>query len=364
MPAAAAVAAVLTALLDTLEANVPGTIRDIDTEFLHDLRVAVRRTRSALKLAGDVLPGGWPRRFRPEFKWLGDLTTPTRDLDVYLLGYGEMAAGLVAPTPPTWSRSARTCARSAPGSSGSWPAGCAPPDSRGCPGTGAAPSPAVTASRRPGAPTAARPGHQRMRRAHRRVLADGARHHRGVRPPKPCTTCASGARNCATCWRSSRSLYDPRAHWRAVRGPEGPAGLPRRVPGRRGAAGGAARVRRQMMADGSRARRDAAGHGRAGRGDWPAEQAGPRASSPGRSREFASPASERRILAPDRGGAADEDLRDVQHQGRGGKDRHRGQPRLPGRPTATGCCCGTWTRRRPPASCSGSGPGSRAAARR
>ena len=98
MPAAAALATVLTALLDTLEANVNGTVRDIDTEFLHDLRIAVRRTRSALKLAGDVLPGGLAGRFRPEFKWLGDLTTPTRDLDVYLLGYPSMAAGLVAAT--------------------------------------------------------------------------------------------------------------------------------------------------------------------------------------------------------------------------------------------------------------------------
>ena len=91
MPARAALQAVLLQLLDTLEANVAGTIRDIDTEFLHDLRVAVRRTRSALKLAGDVLPASLPTRFRPEFKWLGDLTTPTRDLDVYLLSYDEMA---------------------------------------------------------------------------------------------------------------------------------------------------------------------------------------------------------------------------------------------------------------------------------
>src|SRR5205814_6144881 len=98
-PAAVAVATVLASLLDTLEANVPGTIADIDTEFLHDLRIAVRRTRSALKLAGDVLPAGLAARFRPGFKWLGDLTTPTRDLDVYLLGFGGMAAGLVAATP-------------------------------------------------------------------------------------------------------------------------------------------------------------------------------------------------------------------------------------------------------------------------
>ena len=58
MPAGRAVATVLSALMDTMEANVSGTVRDIDTEFLHDLRIAVRRTRSTLKLAGDVLPAG------------------------------------------------------------------------------------------------------------------------------------------------------------------------------------------------------------------------------------------------------------------------------------------------------------------
>jgi CHAD domain-containing protein len=98
-PGRAALQAVLLQLLDTLEANVAGTIRDIDTEFLHDLRVAVRRTRSALKLAGDVLPASLTARFRPEFKWLGDLTTPTRDLDVYLLSYDEMTTALVSAAP-------------------------------------------------------------------------------------------------------------------------------------------------------------------------------------------------------------------------------------------------------------------------
>jgi CHAD domain-containing protein len=99
MPAAQAMALVLGTLLDTLEANVPGTIADIDTEFLHDLRVAVRRTRSALKLAGQALPRAARAAFRAEFKWLGDLTTPTRDLDVYLLGLPELTAGLVGAEP-------------------------------------------------------------------------------------------------------------------------------------------------------------------------------------------------------------------------------------------------------------------------
>jgi CHAD domain-containing protein len=96
-PAPVAVATVLLGLLDTLEQNVDGVLRDIDTEFLHDLRVAVRRTRSGIKLLGDVVPGAGP--YAPEFKWLGDLTTPTRDLDVYLLGFGALTAQLVAASP-------------------------------------------------------------------------------------------------------------------------------------------------------------------------------------------------------------------------------------------------------------------------
>jgi CHAD domain-containing protein len=99
MPAGAALAAILLRLLDIIEANVDGTVRDIDTEFLHDLRVAVRRTRAALKLAGDALPGDLAPRYAPEFRWLGQLTTPLRDLDVHLLGFAEAAANLVTASP-------------------------------------------------------------------------------------------------------------------------------------------------------------------------------------------------------------------------------------------------------------------------
>ena len=96
MPAAVAVATLLLRMLDIVELNVHGVLRDIDTEFLHDLRVSVRRTRSAIKLLGQVLPAGLARQYAAEFKWLGDLTTPTRDLDVYLLGFPGMADELVA----------------------------------------------------------------------------------------------------------------------------------------------------------------------------------------------------------------------------------------------------------------------------
>jgi CHAD domain-containing protein len=102
MPAAAAVAAILLRLLDTTEANYEGVLADIDTEFLHDLRVSVRRTRSALKLFGDALTGLAPEElayFAAEFKWVGDLTTPIRDLDVHLLDFEDTARGLAAAKP-------------------------------------------------------------------------------------------------------------------------------------------------------------------------------------------------------------------------------------------------------------------------
>ncbi len=95
-PAAVAVATMLLSFLDQIEANEPGAVRNADVEFLHDLRIAVRRSRSALKLAGTVLPAGTVERFAPELRWLGDVTTPARDLDVHLLGLPDMAGRLAA----------------------------------------------------------------------------------------------------------------------------------------------------------------------------------------------------------------------------------------------------------------------------
>ena len=92
-----AVADALLGHLSIMEATVDGITADLDTEFLHDFRVAVRRTRSVLKLLGDLLPDGTAARMALEFRWLGDATTPTRDLDVYLLGFDELAASVSRP---------------------------------------------------------------------------------------------------------------------------------------------------------------------------------------------------------------------------------------------------------------------------
>jgi CHAD domain-containing protein len=85
LPAGEAVRRILLNLLETLERNLEGARADYDSEFLHDFRVAVRRTRSLFSQVKGVLPADALNRFRPGFKWLGQITGSTRDLDVYLL---------------------------------------------------------------------------------------------------------------------------------------------------------------------------------------------------------------------------------------------------------------------------------------
>nr|WP_321467515.1 CHAD domain-containing protein [uncultured Desulfobulbus sp.] len=83
-PARHAMREIYLLLLETMRKNIPGVRADWDIEFLHDLRVAIRRTRSGLSLVKDVLPVTVVARFKQEFAALGSVTGPTRDLDVYL----------------------------------------------------------------------------------------------------------------------------------------------------------------------------------------------------------------------------------------------------------------------------------------
>jgi CHAD domain-containing protein len=96
LPARVGVARVLLSFLGELEAAVDGTVSDVDIEFLHDLRVAVRRSRSAVKLLGDVLPPALVAWVTPQLKLLGDLTSPSRDLDVLLQELPSLTAGLTS----------------------------------------------------------------------------------------------------------------------------------------------------------------------------------------------------------------------------------------------------------------------------
>lgn len=76
---------ILRFLLNIMRENENGIRKDIDTEFLHDFRVAIRRTRSALGQIKNVFPPEITRRFRKDFSRLGKMTNWLRDLDVYLL---------------------------------------------------------------------------------------------------------------------------------------------------------------------------------------------------------------------------------------------------------------------------------------
>ncbi|MGH9182061.1 MAG: CHAD domain-containing protein, partial [Acidimicrobiales bacterium] len=84
-PALDGVRRVLDHLAATMEANWQGTVDELDAEFLHDLRVAVRRSRSVLAESKWVLASAVRDRYREGFGWLGTATGPARDLDVSVI---------------------------------------------------------------------------------------------------------------------------------------------------------------------------------------------------------------------------------------------------------------------------------------
>ncbi|HEY2260155.1 MAG TPA: CHAD domain-containing protein [Solirubrobacteraceae bacterium] len=93
----AAAAIVLRELLGTIRANFDGALSGEDPEYLHQLRISVRRSRTVQRQLAQVfepldLPG-----FRSEFRWLQRVTGEARDLDVYVDEFEAMRA-MVAPS--------------------------------------------------------------------------------------------------------------------------------------------------------------------------------------------------------------------------------------------------------------------------
>jgi CHAD domain-containing protein len=93
----AAAAVVLRELLTVIAGNVDGAIEGSDPEFLHRLRIAVRRSRTVQRQLAAVfdpfeLPG-----FRSEFRWLQRATGEARDLDVYVEDFDSLRALLPEP---------------------------------------------------------------------------------------------------------------------------------------------------------------------------------------------------------------------------------------------------------------------------
>jgi CHAD domain-containing protein len=88
---------ILRELLHIIQGNTEGIKNDIDTEFLHDFRVAVRRTRALLSQMKEVFPADVTARFKKDFAYVGTMTNRVRDLDVYLLHKAHYTALLPAP---------------------------------------------------------------------------------------------------------------------------------------------------------------------------------------------------------------------------------------------------------------------------
>jgi len=87
----AAAAAVLRRLLTVVAENVDGAIAGEDLEYLHQLRIAVRRSRTVQRQLRHVFPALELPGFRSDFRWLQRATGEPRDLDVYVGQFGSLA---------------------------------------------------------------------------------------------------------------------------------------------------------------------------------------------------------------------------------------------------------------------------------
>ncbi len=76
---------ILRSLLKIIKINKTNIKKDFDTEILHDLRVAVRKTRSVLSQVKNVFDLEMTEQFKKDFKFIGKFSNELRDLDVYLL---------------------------------------------------------------------------------------------------------------------------------------------------------------------------------------------------------------------------------------------------------------------------------------
>jgi len=75
---------VMWATLSHLQANEPGMLAGRDPEYLHQMRVALRRIRSAFGVFAALFPGPAISPVRNELKWLAANLGPARDWDVFV----------------------------------------------------------------------------------------------------------------------------------------------------------------------------------------------------------------------------------------------------------------------------------------
>jgi CHAD domain-containing protein len=95
-PLRAAAAAIFSHLLGVMRHNEPGMRGDVDPEFLHDYRVALRRTRVGLSQFRGAFAPEVAREYRARLARLAAATGRLRDLDVQLARHDEYASTVPA----------------------------------------------------------------------------------------------------------------------------------------------------------------------------------------------------------------------------------------------------------------------------
>ena len=79
-----AIARIVRTCVNHMAANEAVSLKGEDPEGIHQMRVALRRLRSALALFRDFIPADQYRWLAGEVKWLADNLGPARDWDVFL----------------------------------------------------------------------------------------------------------------------------------------------------------------------------------------------------------------------------------------------------------------------------------------
>jgi CHAD domain-containing protein len=87
----AAAAAVLRSLIDVVGFNLDGAIAGDDVEYLHQLRIAVRRSRTVQRQFKGAFPAFELPGLRSDFRWLQRATGAARDLDVHVEEFEELS---------------------------------------------------------------------------------------------------------------------------------------------------------------------------------------------------------------------------------------------------------------------------------
>ncbi len=85
LSARSAVSSIITTMIEKQRLTEPGIVKDIDTEFLHHYRVAIRMVRAAIVQLREVFPAQDVSMLKQRFGDLARETNHLRDLDVFIL---------------------------------------------------------------------------------------------------------------------------------------------------------------------------------------------------------------------------------------------------------------------------------------